>query len=385
MLALRAFTPTTLVPDNIGIVRALLISNPNSTSITHGLTRAVVAELRAVPGIRLRSVFTARQGHATELTRGLTREDYDVVVCMGGDGTINEVVNGLLGSAPDGLPVRPAAELPAVAVIPSGSANVLAGALGLPREPKLAARVVGELLSGGMERRIAVGRAADRWFVVNAGLGIDAEVVSEMEDLRAGGVKAHAVRYLPAILSAWNRVNRKPPNITAEVDGRVIGEKLPLAIVSNSNPWTFLGDLAVVTNPGTRLDRGLGFYSMSSVRGPRGLVAAMRLAGTADFLWRRLRVSERELRADDVSCVRLTSGMPLPFQLDGEYVDERDAVDVTCIRGALGIVAPDGAREYSRATGDRPWYGRLAAMLGRRVRALSLPRAGGRRVVHAAE
>lgn len=362
----------------MGDVRALLISNPNSTSITERLTRTVVAELRAVPGMRVRAQFTAHSGHATAMVSGLTRDDYDVIVCMGGDGTVHEVVNGLLGPAPDGRPVRPADELPAIAVVPSGSANVLAGAMGLPREAHLAARVIGELLTEGRERRLTVGRAGDRWFVVNTGMGIDADVVSTIEDVRAEGKSAHALRYVPAVMAAWNRVRKNPPRLTAEVNGEVVGEDLALVIVSNSNPWTFLGDLAMVTNPGTRLDAGLGFFAMTSIQGIRGMVGALRLAGTAKPAWRALNVAEREVRFDDVDHVRLRSARPLNFQIDGEYVDERDHLDITCARGAISFIAPDTAREYGHETGDQPWWARLSAMLGRRVRALMLPRAGGR-------
>lgn len=59
----------------MGLVRALLISNPNSTSITESLTRTVVAQLRGVPGLHLRSEFTGHPGHATALVTGLTRDE----------------------------------------------------------------------------------------------------------------------------------------------------------------------------------------------------------------------------------------------------------------------------------------------------------------------
>ncbi|MBP2333375.1 MULTISPECIES: diacylglycerol kinase family protein [Corynebacterium] len=363
----------------MSIVRGLLISNPNSTSITDSLVRTVVAELRAVPGLSLRAEFTAHPGHATAIATGLTRRDCDVVVCMGGDGTVNEVVNGLLGSAADGRPVRAADDIPAIAVIPSGSANVLAGALGLPRGPKSAARMIADLLRAGEERTISVGRAADRWFVVNAGLGIDAEVISAMEDLRAGGVRAHPLRYVPAALGAWNRLRTNPPRISVSADGEPIGRDLPMAVVSNSNPWTFFGDLAVVTNPTTRLGGGLGFYGITSVSGIRGMVSALRLVGAGRALWSALKVEDRELRDDDVGAVTLSSPEPLKLQIDGEYVDERRELEITCARNAVRFIAPAEAREYGEDVGDTVWWRRLAAVLGRKFRALPLPRRRGGR------
>lgn len=360
-------------------MRALLISNPNSTSITDDLARTVVAELRAVRDLRLRSAFTAHPGHAEEIVAGLTRDDCDVIVCMGGDGTVNEVVNGLLGPSADGRPARGAAELPAVAIIPSGSANVLAGALGMPRDPKLAARVVAGLLRAREERAISAGLAGGRWFVVNAGLGIDAEVISAMEDLRAGGVSANPLRYVPTGFGVWARMRANPPRITARVDGLTIGEDLPMAVVSNSNPWTFLGDLAVVTNPGTRLSGGLGFYALSGIDGLPGLFAALRLAGAGTGVADALGIEGRELSDDDVEAVDLTSPEPLKFQIDGEYVDERDHLEIRCARDAINFVAHAGHREFGEDIGDKPWWRRLGSTLARRFRALMLPRHGGRR------
>ena len=124
-----------------------------------------------------------------------------------------------------------------------------------------------------------------------------------------------------------------------------------MAVVSNSNPWTFLGDLAVVTNPNTKLSGGLGFYGLTSIHGPKGMVAALRLAGAGQALWRLLKVEERELRDDDVDVVTLTSPEPLKFQIDGEYVDERSELEITCARDAVRFIAPAGVRRGCRRQG----------------------------------
>ncbi|WP_287535872.1 acylglycerol kinase family protein, partial [Corynebacterium sp.] len=106
-------------------MRALLISNPNSTSNSARRMPSIVRALRSVEGIRLTSMFTAYPGHAEEMVAGITVRDYDVIISLGGDGTINEIVNGLMDSNP--FSALPATELPAIATIPTGSANVLAG------------------------------------------------------------------------------------------------------------------------------------------------------------------------------------------------------------------------------------------------------------------
>jgi diacylglycerol kinase family enzyme len=94
----------------------------------------------------------------------------DVVVALGGDGTVNEVVNGLLTDGPK-------ADLPALAVVPGGSTNVFARALGLPTHPFDATGAILEALRAGRTRRIGLGLADDRYFTFNAGLGFDADVV----------------------------------------------------------------------------------------------------------------------------------------------------------------------------------------------------------------
>lgn len=215
-------------------VRALLISNPNSTSNSARRMPSIVRALRSVDGIRLTSMFTAYPGHAEEMVAGITVRDYDVIISLGGDGTINEIVNGLMDSNP--FSALPATELPAIATIPTGSANVLAGALGIPRDPVDAAWYIASLLRSRTRSAISVGHAAERCFLVNAGIGIDAEVISTMEQLRHNGTRAKAVRYLPAIFTAWNELRKSPPQITATIDGKEFGRDLAMAVVSNSNP-----------------------------------------------------------------------------------------------------------------------------------------------------
>ena len=104
-------------------MRLLLIANPNSTSQTNELFRRIIPLVRSIDDSHLITKFTHYAGHAEDMTRGLSRDDYDVVIAVGGDGTVNEVVNGLLGKVGDGR--RKASEVPALAVIPTGSANVL--------------------------------------------------------------------------------------------------------------------------------------------------------------------------------------------------------------------------------------------------------------------
>ena len=139
-------------------MRLLLISNPNSTTQTPELFRHIIPTLRGVTGLHLTTYFTHHPGHATELCHNITNADYDVVVAIGGDGTVNEVINGLLGPAP-----TPRTNIPTLAVIPTGSANVFVRALGFPPEPIHATEALAHTLEHNLKRTIDLGIWQDHW------------------------------------------------------------------------------------------------------------------------------------------------------------------------------------------------------------------------------
>src|SRR3954452_15524939 len=164
-------------------MRALVVVNPAATATTPKgrdvLVRALASELK------VDAVETGHRGHGRELGRRAVEDGVDVVVTLGGDGTANEVVNGLLEHGP-------AATVPTLAVIPGGSTNVFSRALGRSRDPIEATAEILDSLRAGRTRLVSLGTArasgtedagADgwtdpRWFVFAAGLGFDAEVIA---------------------------------------------------------------------------------------------------------------------------------------------------------------------------------------------------------------
>ena len=156
-------------------MRVLVIANPRATSTSARQRRVVTDALSTASAPdNVRLALTTERGHASALAAEAMRAGTDVVVAMGGDGTVNEVVNGLLS---DG--VRP--DLPGLGVIPAGSTNVFARALGLPRDPVESAAVLLEALMAGRRRAVTIGRADRRWFLFSAGFGFDAAVVARVE------------------------------------------------------------------------------------------------------------------------------------------------------------------------------------------------------------
>jgi len=310
-------------------VRALLIVNPHATSTTP-LRRDVIARALS-SAVELEVVQTRYRGHATSLAATARNDGFGLVLTLGGDGTVNEAVNGILGDTRGGT----AASVPALAALPGGNANVFTRAAGLPADPVDATGQVLQALAEGRYRRIGLGLAGDRYFTFHAGLGLDAEVVRAVDGHRARGRTATPVLYLRMILRQFYRVtDRRHPALTLERDGHPPAGPLFLGIVSNTAPWTYLGRRPVYTSRQAAFDRGLDLFALRSL----GTVSTLRTAS-------RLLSADGEPRGRSVLALHdqaeltLRSARPVAFQLDGEYVGERESVRFLSVPDALRIVA----------------------------------------------
>lgn len=218
-------------------VRALLIVNPRATSTTQ-LRREVITHALASQ-MDLEVVETRYRGHAASLAAAAVAGGHELVLTLGGDGTVNEAVNGLLLEH-NGL-------VPALAALPGGNANVFTRSLGLPTDPVDATGRVIEALEAGRSRRLGLGRIdpggrSSRYFTFNAGLGLDAEVVRVIEGLRARGRSVTPRLYLwTALRQFYTVTDRRHPALTLERRGQPPVGHLFFGIVSNTAPWTYLG------------------------------------------------------------------------------------------------------------------------------------------------
>ena len=233
-------------------MRALLIVNPQATSTTRVRRDVIVRALASA--VDLEVVQTRYRGDATGLAADARCAGFGLVLTLGGDGTMNEAVNGVLGAAAGGQ--RPgAADLPAIAPLPGGSANVFTRALGLPTDPVDAAGWILQALADGKHREINVGLAGERYFAFNAGLGFDAEVLRAVEGRRAHGRPVTPALYArTAVRQFYLRTDRGRPPLTLERDGHPPAGPFYLGIVSNTAPWTYLGRRPVNTNPRAAFD-----------------------------------------------------------------------------------------------------------------------------------
>lgn len=256
------------------------------------------------------------------------------MITFGGDGTVNEAVNGLLARRAD-APLS-ADDLPALAPLPGGSANVFAGAIGLPRDPVDATGQLLQALAEGRMRTVSVGQADGRYFTFNSGLGLDAEVVRAVQGLRAHGRPVTPLLYVRlALRQFYRQTDRRHPAITVDLPGQSPEGPVYLCIVSNTAPWTYLGSREVHANPRAGFDTGLDLFALRSMSSLSVLSAVGRMLTS-----RSERVHGRKVSSfHDQPSVRLHASRPVAFQIDGEYMGEREEVTFTAVPEALRVLA----------------------------------------------
>ncbi|AKS35336.1 diacylglycerol/lipid kinase family protein [Mycolicibacterium goodii] len=319
-------------------MRAVLIVNPNATSTTAAGRDLLAHALES--RVSLTVAHTDHRGHAIEIARDAARDGVDVLIVHGGDGTVNEVVNGVLGKCG----TRPDADCaPAVSVVPGGSANVFARALGISPDPIEATNQLVDLLSdyrnGNEWRRIGLMDCGERWGVFTAGMGVDGDVVAAVEAQRAKGRKVTAGRYIRVAVREVLASVRKEPTLTLHLPGRQPVPGVHFAFVSNSSPWTYANTRPVWTNPDTTFETGLGVFATTSM----SVWSNLRLV--RQMISRKPRIEAKHLiRDDDVPTVTVTSDTAVACQIDGDYVGLRETMTFTAVPEALKVVAPPCSR-----------------------------------------
>ncbi len=200
-------------------MRAVLIVNPNATSTTPATRDLLAHALES--RVKLTVIHTDHRGHAVEIGRDAAAEGVDVLIVHGGDGTVNEVVNGIMEVSGPGV------EAPAVGVVPGGSANVFARALGISPDPIEATNQLIDLLSAYRRRktwrRIGLMDCGERWAVFTAGMGVDGDVVAAVEAQRAKGRKVTASRYIRVAIREMLSSARRDPTLTLHMPDREPG------------------------------------------------------------------------------------------------------------------------------------------------------------------
>lgn len=310
-------------------MRALVVVNPRATAMTAREQDVLAHALGSETDLEVAE--TANRGHAAALACRAMRNGTDIVVALGGDGTVNEVINGLLT---DG--VHP--NVPALGVVPAGSTNVFVRALGIPNDPIEATGALLEALRTGARRSVSLGLADDRYFCFAAGLGFDAQVVHGVERKRRQGKRSTHVLYARVGVREFFAADRRHRRLRVELPDGTQLEDVYFAIVANADPWTYVGNRPLHPTPGVTFDTGLDVYARRRM-GMAGMLFSMaRLSGD------RPRIGQRgAFLVHDLDRLTLVADEPLPFQVDGDALDFREKVTFRSILNAVQVlwVAPE--------------------------------------------
>ncbi|HMG31399.1 MAG TPA: diacylglycerol kinase family protein [Jiangellaceae bacterium] len=307
-------------------MRALVVVNHRATTTSRRTRDVLLAALRH--DLKVDVAETGHRGHAVDLARQARRDGLDLVVAVGGDGTVNEVVNGLLddGSWP---------RVPDLAIVPGGSTNVLARNLGLPEDPVEATGQLLDAVRSQRRRPLGLGRLDERWFTFCAGIGFDADVIRRVEEMRERGKRSTLGLYTrAAIRRFFAQEDRSEGQIVLERDGADPVPGISMAVVTNSAPWTYLGGRPLNPTPRASFDTGLDLFALTGL----GIAAALRHLAEITL------TTERGPRGRDVILLHdqtgfvLRSERPVPVQVDGDFLGERSTMTLRSHPAVLHVV-----------------------------------------------
>jgi diacylglycerol kinase family enzyme len=284
----------------------LIIVNPYATTVSDRLKNLVVYALRG--RYEVEAIDTDARGHATELSREAAREGYDVVVAFGGDGTVNEAANGLVGS-----------DTP-LCCLPGGRANVYCRMLGIPSDVVDATEHLLLMADDWRPRRVDLGTVNERVFLFSAGAGLDASVVERVDAHPRLKARYGEWYYtLTGVQTFTRRYLLHPPRLEAQVEDVTIDGVT--VIVQNATPYTFFGDRPVEMGEGAALNSGDLAGVVLDRATPIDIPTIITRALSRHFRVSRHRhvhafSGVHELR------VRSRDERALPLQVDGDYIGE---------------------------------------------------------------
>jgi diacylglycerol kinase family enzyme len=309
--------------------KMLVIVNPYATTVSDRLKNLVVYALQARYDVE--AIDTEASEHAIEIGREARDGGYDIVVAFGGDGTLNEVANGLAGT-----------DVP-VSVLPGGATNVVARTLGIPNDVVDATEHLISLADDFRPRRIDLGRINGRHFVFACGMGLDATVVKRVD--AHPRLKARTGQWYftwAAIAGFYRDYLRDPVRMSVELEGNRF-EGIT-TVLQNSDPFTYFGDRPVRVCDGAALDNGTLSLAVLRRAAQRDMptiaarVLSEKLSGSAH---RQIDHAEgvTEALVQSVSKDENGTQRRFPVQVDGDYIGDFAELKVGIEPRALTIVA----------------------------------------------
>jgi diacylglycerol kinase family enzyme len=313
-----------LLPERTPKRRMLVIVNPYATTVSDRLRNLVVYALGSRYAVE--AIDTQERGHAVQICREAASEGYDVVVAFGGDGTVNEAANGLVGS-----------KTPLTA-LPGGSTNVWARTLGIPNDVVDATEHLLHMADEFDPFPVDLGLVDERAFVFAAGAGLDASVVERVD--------AHP--YRKARFGAWyysvcavdifmRRYLVKPPRVRVIAGGRT--QEGVTAVVQNSDPFTYFRrrPIRVVEPAGLNMGSlSIGVLKRATALELATLVPRLLSARARSVMRHRQIEPLVELQHARVEAI---DDRPFPVQVDGDYIGEFSEVEFGVKPGGLLAVS----------------------------------------------
>jgi len=303
--------------------RMLVIVNPYASTMSDRLKSLVVYALQG--RYQVEAVDTQRRGHAIELCREAAEDGFDVVCAFGGDGTVNEVANGLAGS---GTPMT---------CLPGGATNVYCRMLGIPNDVVDATEHLLRLADDWRPRPVDLGRVSGRYFTFSAGAGLDASAVERVDRHPRLKARYGAFFFTQQAVSVFlRRYVVSPPRLVVEVEGRRI--EGVSAFVQNATPYTYFRRRPIQLADGATLTSG----DLAGV--------VLERASPVDIptvLWRAFSPRAKMERHRQVSAfhgvdgvnVRAADDRGVPVQVDGDFIGTLDEAEFSVAPGALSVVA----------------------------------------------
>lgn len=310
--------------------RMLIVVNPYATTVSARLKHLVVYALKGRYDVEVAD--TASPHHAMEIAEEIRDHEFDVVCAFGGDGTVNEVANGLAGS-----------DVPMTA-LPGGKTNVFCRTLGVPNDVVDATEHLLGLADRFEARRVDLGRVNGRYFTFSSGIGLDADVVKRVDQHPRLKSRVGEYYFAWAALSGFHaRYRARPPRLLVEVPGTEDVEAVSV-VVQNSDPFTYFGTREVHVGEEVGLDsHTLSLIGLKRAR-ERDVpgVAYRLLSGRAPVTGHRQIESRSGVTRARVRSLPRTEGeepLPVPLQVDGDYLEDVLEATFTVEPGALAVVS----------------------------------------------
>jgi diacylglycerol kinase family enzyme len=317
-------------------MHGLAVVNPRASAYDRATVERCLRTLGAA--LDLEVVETTHRGHAEELVGQARTEHLDAVVVVGGDGTVNEALSGLVERCGERGPV--------VAVLPFGLVNVFSRQLGLSRIAEKAAGELADRLRAGGTRRIGLGHVAarlgdasagERWFALSVSIGFDAAAVAAVEARRAGSKPASTLLYARCAVAQFFR-GRPHPRVQLTVGG-VPGEVAEEVIVGNNAPWTYAGARPIWATPLAHWERGLDVMTIERLTVATTLRQLARMVRTRPPVPRN---GAGVRHHHDLPALDVTASTPACWQVDGDARPAATAWSITAHPNAVSIPWPTG-------------------------------------------